>query len=190
MYYMITFFRKILAFPHYIFYLLSDTLVKRSVDEDVKVMNERCHKNERLVFWLATRKPYRNLFYYRIPKARYLKILLPEYPLFTIVSGVEIDGGAFVLNHPYGTIVNAKRIGTKFTCCHLTTIGNGGHGDNSSLPVLGDNVSLGANVTIIGDVTIGNNVIVGAGSVIVKDVPDNSVVVGNPGRIVSNKVTD
>ena len=45
-------------------------------------------------------------------------------------------------------------------------------------------MTLGANVTIIGDITIGNNVTIGAGSVVVKDVPDNSVVVGNPARVI------
>ncbi len=50
--------------------------------------------------------------------------------------------------------------------------------------VIGDNVSLGANVTVIGNVHIGNNVIVGAGSVVIKDVPDNCVVAGNPAKII------
>lgn len=52
------------------------------------------------------------------------------------------------------------------------------------LTVIGDNVTLGGNVTIIGPVHIGNNVIVGAGSVVVKDVPDNCIVAGNPARII------
>lgn len=55
------------------------------------------------------------------------------------------------------------------------------------LPTIGDNVSLGANVVIIGGVHIGNNVTIGAGSVVVKDVPDNAVVVGNPGRVIKYK---
>ena len=47
-----------------------------------------------------------------------------------------------------------------------------------------DNVYIAANSTVIGKVNIGNNVIVGAGSVVVKDIPDNSVVVGNPARVI------
>lgn len=43
---------------------------------------------------------------------------------------------------------------------------------------------IGANSTIIQGVSIGNDVIVGAGSVIINDVPDNCVVVGNPGKII------
>lgn len=44
---------------------------------------------------------------------------------------------------------------------------------------------VGANVCIIGKIRIGNNVIIGAGAVVTKDVPDNSVVVGNPMRIIN-----
>ena len=65
-----------------------------------------------------------------------------------------------------------------------TTIGNKKDGRNDLLPVIGNNVTLGANVVIIGDVRIGDNVIVGAGSVVVKDIPANSVVAGNPAKII------
>ena len=51
-------------------------------------------------------------------------------------------------------------------------------------PVIGDNVTFGVNVTIIGSVKIGNNVTIGAGSVVVKDIPDNSIAVGNPCRVI------
>ena len=59
--------------------------------------------------------------------------------------------------------------------------------DKDGLPVIGDNVSLGATVTIIGNVKIGNNVTIGAGSVVVKDVPNNCVVAGNPAKIIKYK---
>ena len=44
--------------------------------------------------------------------------------------------------------------------------------------------SIGSSATIMCGLTIGKNAIVGAGCVVTKDVPDNSVVVGNPGRIL------
>ena len=46
------------------------------------------------------------------------------------------------------------------------------------------NVWIGVNVTVLPGVTIGENAIVGACSVVTKDVPDNSVVVGNPARVI------
>jgi acetyltransferase-like isoleucine patch superfamily enzyme len=44
--------------------------------------------------------------------------------------------------------------------------------------------SIGSNATILCGITIGENSIVGAGSVVVKDVPPNSIVVGNPARVL------
>lgn len=54
----------------------------------------------------------------------------------------------------------------------------------SPTPTIGNNVSIGVNVVIIGDVHIGNNVTIGAGTVITKDIPDNAVVVENPAKII------
>lgn len=50
--------------------------------------------------------------------------------------------------------------------------------------VLGRNVWLGANVTVLPGVTIGDDAVVGAGSVVTKDVPARSIVVGSPARVV------
>jgi acetyltransferase-like isoleucine patch superfamily enzyme len=44
--------------------------------------------------------------------------------------------------------------------------------------------SIGSNCTILSNVTIGENAILGAGSVITKDVPPDTVVAGNPARII------
>lgn len=49
---------------------------------------------------------------------------------------------------------------------------------------IGENVFVGANTTILPNVVIGNNVVIGANSVVTKSIPDNSVVVGNPARVI------
>lgn len=51
---------------------------------------------------------------------------------------------------------------------------------------IGDNVFVGAGSTILYDVKIGSNVIIGAGSIVTKDIPDNSVAVGIPARVISS----
>ncbi|MCQ2392167.1 MAG: sugar O-acetyltransferase, partial [Kiritimatiellae bacterium] len=53
---------------------------------------------------------------------------------------------------------------------------------------IGDNVWIGGGVTIIGGVTIGKNAVVAAGSVVIRDVPPNTLVAGNPARVI-RKIT-
>lgn len=52
--------------------------------------------------------------------------------------------------------------------------------------VIGSDVFIGADAIILPGVTIGNNVIIGAGTVVTKDIPDNSIAVGNPGRVIGS----
>ena len=51
---------------------------------------------------------------------------------------------------------------------------------------VGNNVWFGANVSILPGVTIGNNVVIGAGSIVNKDIPDNSLAVGIPAKVIKS----
>jgi acetyltransferase-like isoleucine patch superfamily enzyme len=50
--------------------------------------------------------------------------------------------------------------------------------------IIGRNVWLGANVTVLPGVTIGDDAVIGAGSIVTKDVPARTIVVGSPARVV------
>lgn len=66
----------------------------------------------------------------------------------------------------------------------LNHLGKGEYPYYQSCIEVMDNVFIGCNTTILGGVRIGPNAVVGAGSVVTKDVPENSVVVGNPARVI------
>lgn len=51
---------------------------------------------------------------------------------------------------------------------------------------IGDNVFIGAGTIVLPGIRIGNNVVIGAGSVITKNIPDNSIAVGNPAKVISD----
>ncbi|RJT27312.1 colanic acid biosynthesis acetyltransferase WcaB [Buttiauxella izardii] len=101
--------------------------------------------------------------------------------------GYEIQAAAtigrrFTIHHGYAVVINKFVVaGDDFTIRHGVTIGN--RSKNDDCPVIGNGVELGANVVIIGDITVGNNVVVGAGSVVLDNVPDNALVVGQKAQV-------
>lgn len=132
------------------------------------------------LYLLVFEKSYRNIFYHRIGKCKFLfSIILHELETFKIGYDTKIGRG-FLGVHPYATFVNAYSIGDNVCVKNSVTIGV----NNGRRPIIGNNVVINVNSVIIGDITIGNNVVIGAGTVLTKSVPDNCVVVGNPAYIL------
>jgi len=67
------------------------------------------------------------------------------------------------------------------------TLGGTGKDKGKRHPTIGNNVVIGGGAKVLGNITLGDCVKIGAGSVVVHSVPNNSTVVGIPGRIVSAK---
>jgi len=102
------------------------------------------------------------------------------------ISFKAIIGAGFRLNHWGPMHINQNvTIGKNCNISQGVTIGNVSRGKLQGTPILGDEVWIGANAIIVGKIKIGNNVLIAPLSYVNFDVPDNSVVMGNPAKIVS-----
>jgi acetyltransferase-like isoleucine patch superfamily enzyme len=91
--------------------------------------------------------------------------------LITIGDNVHIVGGCNFVNHDGGVLILRK----DFPNLEIT-----------KPIVIGSNVYIGINCTIMPGVNIGDNVIIGAGSVVTRDIPSGSVAVGVPARVIKS----
>ena len=105
-------------------------------------------------------------------------------------TGIEIHPGAtigrrFFIDHGSGVVIGeTTEIGDDCLLYQGVTLGGTGHEKGKRHPTLGNNVVVGTGAKVLGNILIGDNVKIGAGSVVVHNVPDNSTVVGVPGRVV------
>lgn len=89
--------------------------------------------------------------------------------IITIGNNVHITDGVKFVTHDGGTLLYRNRVPDL---------------EITKPIVVGNDVYIGNNVIILPGVTIGNNVVIGAGAVITKDIPDNSVAVGIPAKVI------
>jgi serine O-acetyltransferase len=142
------------------------------------------------VFWMRTCRytaghPLHRWFCYRIARA-----MLNRY---TFKFGISIPpeteiGSGFYIGHFGGIVVNERSvIGKNCNISHGVTLGEANRGRNKGYPVIGDNVYIGPGAKIVGAVRVGNNAAIGANCVVTRDVPDHAVVVGIPGKVISQE---
>ena len=95
----------------------------------------------------------------------------------TIESGVFVGHGVTFINDRYPRATNAagQLQSEADWSCQSTLVKRG--------------ASIGSGVTLLGGITIGENAIVGAGSVVTNDVPPDTIVAGNPARILNKTLT-
>lgn len=102
---------------------------------------------------------------------------------FELYYSAEI-GHSLKLNHGMGTVVGARvKLGNNILLHQQVTFGD----KDNKRPVVGDNVVVYAGARILGGISVGNNCLIGANTVCFIDVPDNSIAVGAPAKILPRK---
>ena len=105
------------------------------------------------------------------------------------LTGIEIHpaavlGPGLFIDHGMGVVIGeTAEVGRNVSILQGVTLGGTSVKREKRHPTLGDNVVVGAGAKVIGGFTIGSGSRIGAGSVVVREVPENSVVVGVPGRV-------
>lgn len=94
---------------------------------------------------------------------------------------VILDGGKVVFGD---NVFIAPNCGF-YTAGHPIDTERRNQGLEYAYPItVGDNVWIGAGVQVMPGVTIGSNVVIGSGSIVVRNIPDNSVAIGNPCKVI------
>ena len=108
--------------------------------------------------------------------------------LYKIMNDIPYDrdiGPGLLIFHIGGVVFSPKSCGKNVTISQNTTVGMTVHEGIKEFPILGDNVYLAPGSAVIGGVKVGNNVAIGTNAVLTKSAPDNSVIVGIPGKVIS-----
>lgn len=104
---------------------------------------------------------------------------------------VQIAPG-FAITHGWGLVVApGVNIGRNVTLFHGVTLGRrdriGLGGERSvGYPIIEDEVWIGPNAIVVGDIVIGEGSRIAGGAFVLESVPAHSIVIGNPGRIVKS----
>lgn len=131
----------------------------------------------------------RKVNYYSHKSLRYLincvilKHMQYKYAI-QIAPNPNIGKGLYI-GHLGRIIINKEaKIGNNVNLSTGVVIGQENRGKRKGTPTIGNKVWIGANAVIVGKITIGNNCLIAPNAYVNMDVPDNSIVIGNPARII------
>lgn len=168
--------------------------IKKNIKADLHRLNPGDFSYRKFFRGLRS-KGFKYLFFLRLKKHSNALIRFPATVmcwLLTYRYSFQIPhktpiGKGFFIGH-FGTIVISinARIGENCNIAHNTTIG-AGRGKRAGAPQIGNFVWIGTGAVIVGNIKIDDNVLIAPNAFVNFDVPSNSVVIGNPGKIIPKK---
>lgn len=169
-------------------------MVLQTLKQDIKTVFDRDPAVRSIPEIIFCYPGFHALLFYRLAHAlwvrkwRFLARLLSH--LGRMFTGIEIHPGArigrgFFIDHGMGVVIGeTAEIGDDCTLYHGVTLGGTSWAKEKRHPTLGNNIVVGAGAKVLGPFKVGDNSKIGANSVVVREVPENSTVVGVPGRVV------
>ncbi len=138
---------------------------------------------------------FRVVILYRLghrARRRGFRVLAYLLEAWILGTGAEVSleaeiGAGLYLAHLAGVVIGSKvKVGRYAHILQGVTLGgnDGREREGQTQPVLGNNVLIAAGARVLGPVRVGNNVKIGANAVVLCDLPNDSVAVGVPARII------
>ena len=94
-------------------------------------------------------------------------------------------GKGLRIEHTGGIVINPEAtLGENITLLNGVLIGAQNRGKHKGFPTIGNNVWIGSHAIIVGSVHVGDDVLIAPGAYVNFDVPEHSIVLGNPGTII------
>lgn len=118
---------------------------------------------------------------------RVLKIRLEKLEKKTGFSfeGNKTIGKGLIIGHRGTIVINGHaKFGSQLFITHGVTVGRDIRGKHAGVPTFGDRVCIRTNSTVVGNIRIGNDVLIAPNTFVNFDVPDHSIVIGNPAKII------
>jgi serine O-acetyltransferase len=108
--------------------------------------------------------------------------------LVLVLCAISIGAG-FMIDHGTGVVIGeTATIGDNCSFLHGVTLGSTGKDKNDRHPKIGNDVLIGCNATLLGNISIGDSCKIGSGSLVLKPLPAGVTAVGNPARIIGRSM--
>lgn len=104
---------------------------------------------------------------------------------YEINLDAQIGEGFYLSDHIGLVVIGPVKIGKHCNIAHNVTIGRSHKDGEAGRPTFGDRVWIGTGSVIVGKITVGSNVMIAPNTFLNVDVPDNSLVIGNPAKIIA-----